>query len=293
MLENILNFDSLYLYDEIPDWYKDNEYIRDKYRSWEKSYHYYIKSIFKLHNETVNIWTHLIGFFFYILLIFIYNLVYFDYFENIYNKKNSIITNIYLGTASLCFLCSTIMHTMYPKSCKVCSNSCTIDYIGITLLISGSYSPFIYYLFYCNPKLEYIYIIIINTLGILNIFICFLSFMYKPKYFRYKALIYIIYILFIMVPITNKFIKDNFHFHKVILYDIKYYLLSLISYLIAIIFYLTRFPECKFNLNYIYSHSIFHIFTLIGSICILLSIFEIQFLYVDLNCINETIAIKY
>lgn len=293
MLEKILHSDGLYIYEELPEWYKDNIFIKDKYRSWDKNYSYYIKSIFKLHNETLNIWTHFIGFIFYLAVLIIYNLFHFDYLNDIYSIRNSIATNIYILTAMLCFLLSSIMHTIYPKSCRVCGNSCTMDYIGITLLISGSYTPFIYYLFFCNPRLEFIYIIVINSLALLNIIVCFMSFMYKPKYFRYKALIYCIYTMSVIVPICNKFIKDNYKFRVDVLYDIKYYCLSLISYIIAVIFYITRFPECTFKIRYIYSHSIFHFFTLIGSICILISIFEIQFIYQKLNCANDTIKILF
>ena len=289
MLENILNIDNLFIYDQLPDWYRDNPYVVDKYRPWSRPYKYYLRSIFRWHNETLNIWTHLFGFLFYSVLIALYNGVSFDYFEDIYSDKNSININIYLFTVALCFLCSSIMHTIYPKSNSVCCKSCTIDYIGITLLISGSYSPFVYYLFYCNPKLENIYIIIINSLALINICICFLSFMYKPKYFRYKALIYIIYVLFVIVPILNKFVKDNYTFHREILYDMKYYFLSIINYLIGVIFYITRFPECYYNIKYLYSHTLFHIFSLLGSISILISIFEIQFLYINLNCLNKTL----
>lgn len=290
MLTGILN--NLYKYDDLPEWYKDNEYVVDNYRPWDRSYKYYLKSIFKIHNETANIWTHLTGCIFYILFIYIYNFIYFDYLSDIYNTTNAIITNIYLVTAFICFLFSTIMHTIHPKSNRICNNSCTIDYIGITILISGSYSPFIYYLFYCDKTLEKIYIIVINSLAIINIAICFLSFMYNSKYFRYKALVYIIYILFILVPLFNKYIKDGFTFKKEILYDIKYYFLSLLVYIIAISFYLTRFPEKYFKIKYFNSHSYFHIFSFIGSVCILISIFEIQFLYNNINC-NNISYIKY
>ena len=48
-------------YDEIPDWYRDNAYILTKYRDTNKGFKYYFYSIFKLHNETINIWSHLLG----------------------------------------------------------------------------------------------------------------------------------------------------------------------------------------------------------------------------------------
>lgn len=48
-------------YDELPEYMKENEYIKKYYRAeWPISHALF--SIFSWHNETINIWTHLIGF---------------------------------------------------------------------------------------------------------------------------------------------------------------------------------------------------------------------------------------
>ena len=75
ILEPVLDIE-YYDYDELPEWYRDNKYIRKGYRGWNRSCIYYIKSIFKWHNETLNIWSHLLGAIIFILLAiytFIYN----------------------------------------------------------------------------------------------------------------------------------------------------------------------------------------------------------------------------
>ncbi|XP_053795847.1 progestin and adipoQ receptor family member 3 isoform X3 [Vidua macroura] len=51
----------LYTYEQIPVFLKDNPYITDGYRAYLPS-RLCIKSLFILSNETVNIWSHLLGF---------------------------------------------------------------------------------------------------------------------------------------------------------------------------------------------------------------------------------------
>ncbi|XP_064869976.1 progestin and adipoQ receptor family member 3-like, partial [Oncorhynchus nerka] len=51
----------LYTYEQIPVFLRDNPYITDGYRAYLPS-RLCIKSLFILSNETVNIWSHLLGF---------------------------------------------------------------------------------------------------------------------------------------------------------------------------------------------------------------------------------------
>lgn len=52
---------ALLTYQELPDYMKDNEYILNYYRA-EWPLKQALFSIFRWHNETLNVWTHLIGF---------------------------------------------------------------------------------------------------------------------------------------------------------------------------------------------------------------------------------------
>ena len=53
----------------------DNEFIRRGYRiGYTKSVKSIFKSLFELHNESVNVWSHLFGMFFFASMIFIHQI---------------------------------------------------------------------------------------------------------------------------------------------------------------------------------------------------------------------------
>ena len=51
----------LVTYPDIPEWYNANPYIYHGYRKQNKSLLRLLSSIFEIHNETFNIWTHIVG----------------------------------------------------------------------------------------------------------------------------------------------------------------------------------------------------------------------------------------
>ena len=48
-------------HDVLPDWLQDNDYLLDGHRPPMPSFRACFKSIFRIHTETGNIWTHLLG----------------------------------------------------------------------------------------------------------------------------------------------------------------------------------------------------------------------------------------
>ncbi|KAF3331010.1 Heptahelical transmembrane protein ADIPOR3 [Carex littledalei] len=63
----VKNYHQLVEYNSLPAYLKDNEYILRYYRS-EWPIRQTLLSIFTIHNETLNVWTHLIGFFLFLAL---------------------------------------------------------------------------------------------------------------------------------------------------------------------------------------------------------------------------------
>tara|TARA_B110000208_G_scaffold176174_1_gene222335 strand:+ start:930 stop:1817 length:888 start_codon:yes stop_codon:yes gene_type:complete len=288
ILENVLDIE-YYDYEELPEWYKDNKYVSKGYRDWNRSCMYYFKSIFKWHNETLNIWSHLIA----TILFTLLSIYTFKYNYNIYlTYLGDIITmSFFLFSCILCFTLSSIMHCFYPKSEDSCNCLLLCDYYGIIFLILCSYNIFIYYLFYCNNLIQTYYYLIINSLALL----CFIviKLFNKKKYKLYKLLTCIIFILSIFVPIFHRYLYYKNEHPNEYIQEIKFYSISLGIYFLAFLFYVSKIPESlcyhKFNcVNYLTSHTIFHIIIVIATITNYYGILNLHNLSKNIDCKNKT-----
>jgi adiponectin receptor len=99
----------------LPHWLIDNEYLISGHRPPMPSVKQCFASIFRLHTETVNIWTHLLG-----TLVFIIIAIYFltRPATEVHIEKKLIFGAFFLG-AIVCLLCSTLYHTLYCHSPKI------------------------------------------------------------------------------------------------------------------------------------------------------------------------------
>ncbi|KAK1892260.1 Progestin and adipoQ receptor family member 3 [Dissostichus eleginoides] len=147
----------LYTYEQIPVFLRENPYITDGYRAYLPS-RLCIKSLFILSNETVNIWSHLLGF----LLFF---------FIGVYNmatvlpaigasKEDYVIYSIGLFCFQLCMLCSVGYHLFCcHRSEKTSRRWLALDYAGVSIGILGCYVPGVFYTFYCNNYWRQVYLV--------------------------------------------------------------------------------------------------------------------------------------
>lgn len=63
MSSELINFD------ELPIWLIDNRFVVTGYRKPELSLLYYLKSLLQIHNESISIWSHILGVIYYLRLI--------------------------------------------------------------------------------------------------------------------------------------------------------------------------------------------------------------------------------
>lgn len=144
------------LWNEIPSWQQDNSYIQRGYRPASNSYQKSAASLGYLHNESVNIWTHLIG----ALLACSTATVLYCVIRPRFSMANSedvmIFTCFFLG-AIACLCMSATYHTISNHSESVAKFGNRLDYMGIVFLIWGSFIPSIYYGFSAEPGLTRTY----------------------------------------------------------------------------------------------------------------------------------------
>jgi len=138
------------LWDELPAWRRDNAFIRSGYRPTSNSYRASFASIGALHNETVNIWTHLLGAVaFFCLALFLQRVIAPRYDSA--SGSDVLVFACFFAGAFLCLGMSATFHTVSNHSPAVAKWGNKLDYTGIVFLIVGSYVPALYYGLFCHP----------------------------------------------------------------------------------------------------------------------------------------------
>jgi adiponectin receptor len=147
---------ALLMFDELPEWHQDNEYIRRAYRPISGSVRVSIGSWIYVHNEFVNIWTHLIP-----LVVFLLGMWYIvQYLTSRYSNitgTDIFIFVFYLATVCICLMFSITYHTLMNHSHEVEKLCLRMDLVGVMVLLFGLFVSAIYMVFWCEPRERIIY----------------------------------------------------------------------------------------------------------------------------------------
>ena len=145
-------------YDQLPEWMKVDPYIRLGYRRQLNSFRDCFWSLFYLHNEFVNIWSHLLPAFCY--LAFSLGL-YFETFHSDFQipAADSAFFQVCVLCTAGCLLLSAIYHCANSHSEHVSRCSLKLDYLGILLSITGTNVSAAYFGLYDDRLLQASYIV--------------------------------------------------------------------------------------------------------------------------------------
>jgi len=141
------------LWDNLPHWQRDNQFIVRGYRKASASYMQCFASLSYIHNETVNIYTHLLASLAFVLLApsFYSTIISSHHYGQASNGDIYVFACFFTG-AIFCLGMSATYHTISNHSEAVNKFGNKLDYLGIILMIWGSFVPSIYYGFGCHPQ---------------------------------------------------------------------------------------------------------------------------------------------
>lgn len=139
---------------ELSEWQRDNKYILSGYRPEKADYMEILTSLTFLHNETCNVYTHLIGAL--LLPLFAISVMQILSEPQFFDVSGTdyIMFGIFFCCAECCLVFSAIYHLVGPHSHAVEQFWLTMDLLGIVIVTVGTFIPGIYYVFICDPGLQ-------------------------------------------------------------------------------------------------------------------------------------------
>lgn len=275
--------DRLHFYHELDTWQQDNHYIRSGYVKQTNSFWKSIKSLSYLHNETVNIYSHLLPSTVILLSIWYYVnniLVIYDNYLGIWEKINF----FQFGMAcTFCLFMSSSYHCLKNHSLPVQKFGHKMDYFGIVILITCSLISIVLFAYYDEPFIRDALCLIFLVLGtictIMTLHPKFATNTYRPI----RSLVFILFGLSGILPIVVGINKLGFDEVKRRV-NITWLILEGFFYIFGAVMYAARFPERlthqdedeqsllnnpkpgKFDI-FGHSHQIFHCLVVVAAFC--------------------------
>ncbi|XP_037947560.1 adiponectin receptor protein isoform X2 [Teleopsis dalmanni] len=256
-------------YKNLPKWLQDNDFLHRGHRPPLPSFSACFKSIFRLHTETGNIWTHLLG-----CVAFIAMASYFLTRPSleIPLQEKVIFSTFFLG-AIICLGFSFAFHTLSCHSIEIGRLFSKLDYCGIAFLIMGSFVPWLYYGFYCHYQPKVIYLSIVCVLGCLSIIVSLWDKFSEPRLRPLRAGVFMSFGLSGIIPAIHYSLMET----QIKQSSLGWLTLMGLLYILGAMLYALRVPERwfpgKFDI-WFQSHQLFHILVIIAA-------------FVHYHCISE------
>lgn len=252
------NFELL-TFNQLPQWAQDNEYIKKYYRKPNTNWkHVIISSFLQFHNESYNIYSHFLGATLAVLTAVHFMFLSSEEFSSGFLEK--IVWIGYLLCATIMLTCSWTFHASYCRSYSTFCLTSKLDYAGISFMIVGSFTPWLFYTFYCEKLLFRIYFSCIAVLGIFCIIFSLAKKFAQPEYRSVRAGLFVGMGLFAVIPVIHMSFKVGF---MVLFVDFHLWtlLMMAVCYIGGAAIFAMRFPERffpgKFD-RFMSSHNIFH-----------------------------------
>lgn len=241
-------------YCNLPSWLQHNDCLLSGHRPPLPSVRACFQSIFRIHTETVNIWSHMLGCVAFTVLAI---------YSSTKSQETLLFLPFFIG-AILCLGFSFIFHILHCHSPQVMAVFSRLDYCGIALLIMGSFTSWIHYCFYCHFWLKMFYTVASTTLGVSAVTVSLLKKFGRASYRPYRAAIFSCFGLSGVIPAL--------HFLMIVGWDQTVFnpmIIIAVLYILGAALYATRIPEIllpgKCDI-WFHSHQVFHILVVIATL---------------------------
>jgi predicted membrane channel-forming protein YqfA (hemolysin III family) len=230
----------VYKYPEAPDFLHGNPFVINGYRG-KLPLALCLRSLFTWSNDTLNIWSHLIGFWiFFILLIW-------DNFVELPRRHGSLTDHLVISLGLCCFqfcmLCSTGYHLFRCHSEQANLYWLALDLTGISVGLLGCYLPGIHYGFYCPSVWRDVYFVVIAILFTSVFYWQTRPRYYSPSWFQSRLLLYTALTAYGLVPAVHwVLINGGLQSRVVQMFAPKIVIVYVLGF-IAFAFYISKFPE--------------------------------------------------
>uniref|UniRef100_I2CP54 Uncharacterized protein n=1 Tax=Nannochloropsis gaditana (strain CCMP526) TaxID=1093141 RepID=I2CP54_NANGC len=248
-----------------------------------------LASLFTFHNESINIWSHLLG------TMYVFSvLVSFLRLERLHPNVDpieykAILT--FLLSAVACLSFSTCYHTFGCMSERAFKFLLRMDLVGIALLIWGSYVPGIHYAFVCFPRWQSLYQTITFLLLLLGLGGAAFTDTHCPRQSLFRTLTFAFLVGFGLVPSLHWCLLVPAHIRSIFLDNL---LGMFLAYGVGFFFWSSRFPErlfeskkgAAFSFDLLFSsHQLWHLCIFFAVYTWLEGILEFHHALHDLGCV--------
>ena len=217
-----------------------------------------------MHNESINIYTHLVGSV--LFLIFLYDL------HSLATPRYPIATSAdiisfstFFLSAVTCMGMSATFHTISNHSLPVCSFGNKLDYLGIIILIVGSFLPALHYGFHCAPHLITFYSLLLSGLGLICAAVTLMERFRSPAYRPFRAGMFVALGLSGAIPVVHGLVGYGVY-ERI---GMPWVLLEAVLYIAGAGIYAARVPEKwapgRFDMVGA-SHQVFHVAVVLAAL---------------------------
>jgi adiponectin receptor len=221
-----------------------------------------MRDIKKLHNETVNIWSHLLA----AILFSIYLTQFLVECDDL--SMDVVVVLIFLLGVITCFTLSSIHHLFSNHSKKVMNWTQRLDHLGVVIVIWGSAISFTYFGFYCDRQLRAHYMGVVTAAALMSMIYVFQPEFRHPNGRLARTFTYFALGFTAFLPATHLLIlvDEQALYQRTVL--ASYRNLTVLNSLGGL-FYATRIPERFYRKAFdIYgsSHQVMHVMVICGSL---------------------------